>query len=152
MTPFQAQLVAAAHDPRRLALAGRRVGAPDAEPPPAGRDLLEVGAAQRLVGQQLDALDRVVVAVDDAPDRAVGLRHGAHELPLAGDRSAPAERPGLREDGHGVVREGRLAVARGGAGGDLRQGALHGGDGVGAHVATDSAAIMRVKRTVSSQP
>ena len=26
-----------------------------------------------------------------------------------------------------------------GAGGDLRQGALHGRDGVGAHVATDSA-------------
>ena len=137
---------------RRLALAGNRVGAPDAEPPPAGRDLLEVRAAQRLVGQQLDALDRVVVPVDDPPDGAVGLRHGAHELPLAGDRSALAEPPGLGEDGDGLMREGRLAVARGGAGGDLRQGALHGRDGVGAHVATDSAAIMRVKRTVSSQP
>ena len=44
----------------------------------------------RVPRETLDALDGVVMAVDDPPDRAVGLRHRAHELPLARDRSALA--------------------------------------------------------------
>ena len=57
---LEGQPVGGAHHAGRLALAGHRVGAPHAQPALSGRDLLEVGAAQRLVGQQLDALDRVV--------------------------------------------------------------------------------------------
>ena len=107
---FERQPVGAAHDAGRLALAGRRVGAPHAQPALPGRDLLEVGAAQRLGGQQLDALDGVVVAVHDPPDRAVGLGDGAHELPLLGDRRGAVERAGSRQ-ARVIASAGKAGVA-----------------------------------------
>ena len=97
-------------------------------------------------------LDGVVVAVDDAPDRAVGLRPRRARAPTRARSiragSAPRRGPG----GHGVEGEGGLTVARGGARRDVARARCTAGDGVGAHVGHRSAAIIRVKRTVSSQP